>query len=172
MYDFQIVQDLDSFLATRKEENLGRINELAQALLNNHIMVAIITTDRDGYMERQKTIMEEVLFSLSHSVEQVQAWSLKGCHGWDNGQSKVGMLSGKLDFGFRNKIWFYTFGLRNSNVFFYSFSSRKLHKNFPMSGKINSHICLMLSVYESFHQTVIYGQKGNYILQDLTGLEI
>ena len=41
-----------------------------------------------------------------------------------------------------------------------------------MSGKINSHICLMLSVYESFHQTVIYGQKGNYILQDLTGLEI
>lgn len=58
---------MESFLATRKEENLGRINELAQVLLNNHIMVAMITTDRDGYMERQKRIMDEVLSSLSYS---------------------------------------------------------------------------------------------------------
>ena len=41
-----------------------------------------------------------------------------------------------------------------------------------MSAKINSHICLMLSVYKSFHQTVKYGRKRNLILQDLTGLEI
>jgi len=41
-----------------------------------------------------------------------------------------------------------------------------------MSGKINSYICLMLSVYESFHQTVKYGQQGNQLLQDFTGLEI
>jgi len=27
-----------------------------------------------------------------------------------------------------------------------------------MSGKINSHIYLILSVYESFHQTVKYGR--------------
>ena len=36
---------------------------------------------------------------------------------------------------------------------FFSFSSRKLHKNYQMSGKLNSHICLMLSVSESFYQT-------------------
>src|SRR6218665_463025 len=33
---------------------------------------------------------------------------------------------------------------------FLSFSSRKLHKNYQISDKINSHICLMLSVYKSF----------------------
>ena len=41
-----------------------------------------------------------------------------------------------------------------------------------MSDKINSHICLMLSVYKSWHQTVKYGHQRNHILQDLTGLEI
>jgi len=40
-----------------------------------------------------------------------------------------------------------------------------------MSDKINSHICLMLSVCRSFHQTVKYGHQRNHILQDLTGLE-
>jgi len=28
-----------------------------------------------------------------------------------------------------------------------------------MSDKINSHICLMLGVYKSFHQTVKYGSR-------------
>jgi len=32
-----------------------------------------------------------------------------------------------------------------------------------MSGKINSHIRLMLSVYERFHQTVKYGWQRNHI---------
>jgi len=41
-----------------------------------------------------------------------------------------------------------------------------------VSGKINSHICLMLSVYKSFHQTVTYRRQRNHILQDLNGLEI
>ena len=41
-----------------------------------------------------------------------------------------------------------------------------------MSDKINSHICLMLSVYESFHQIWPHGRQRNYIVQDLTGLEI
>jgi len=35
--------------------------------------------------------------------------------------------------------------------FFFSLLSRKLHKNYQMWDKINSHICLMLSVYKSFH---------------------
>src|SRR6218665_405624 len=42
-------------------------------------------------------------------------------------------------------------------IYFFSFSSRKLHKNYQMSDQINSHICLMLSVYKNFHQTVKYG---------------
>src|SRR6218665_2262177 len=41
-----------------------------------------------------------------------------------------------------------------------------------LSDKINSHICSMSSVYESFHQAVIYGGKRNNILQDLTEFEI
>jgi len=41
-----------------------------------------------------------------------------------------------------------------------------------MSVKINSHICLMLSDCKKFHQMVKYGRQRNYILQDLTGLEI
>jgi len=41
-----------------------------------------------------------------------------------------------------------------------------------MSDKINSYICLILSVYKSFHQTVKYGHQRNHIVQDLTGLEI
>src|SRR6218665_322247 len=66
---------------------------------------------------------------------------------------------------------FYFFGNRFS-IFFWSFSSRKLHKNNQMSDKINSHICLMLNVYKSFHRTVKYGHQRNHILQDLTRLEI
>jgi len=52
---------------------------------------------------------------------------------------------------------------------FLSFSSRKLHKIIKCHRKL---ICLMLSVYESFHQEVKYGCERNHILQDLTGLEI
>jgi len=37
-----------------------------------------------------------------------------------------------------------------------------------MSDRINSHICLMLSVYKTSYQTVKYGHQ---ILQDLTELE-
>jgi len=54
---------------------------------------------------------------------------------------------------------------------FLSFSSRKLHKNYHTSYKINLHICLMLSIYKSVHQLVSYGCQRNQILQYLTGLE-
>jgi len=37
-----------------------------------------------------------------------------------------------------------------------------------MSDKINSHICLMVSAYKTFHQIVKY----DHILQNLTGLVI
>jgi len=40
-----------------------------------------------------------------------------------------------------------------------------------MPDKINSHICLMLSVYNSLHQMVKYGCQRNHKLQDITGLE-
>jgi len=41
-----------------------------------------------------------------------------------------------------------------------------------MADKINSCICLMLSVYKSFYQMVKYGHQRNHLLQDLSGLEI
>jgi len=40
----------------------------------------------------------------------------------------------------------------------------KFHKNYQLSAKINSQMCLMLSVYKSFHQKVKYGlPKKPYI---------
>jgi len=36
------------------------------------------------------------------------------------------------------------------HIFFFRFSSRKLHKNYHMSGKINSHICSMFRVTKVF----------------------
>ena len=50
-------------------------------------------------------------------------------------------------------------------VHFFSISSRQLRKNYQMSDRINSHICLLLSVYKSYHQTGKYGR------QNFTGLE-
>ena len=47
-------------------------------------------------------------------------------------------------------------------IYFLSFSSGKLHKNYQALDKINSHICLMLSGYKSFHQTVKYGRQRNH----------
>ena len=41
-----------------------------------------------------------------------------------------------------------------------------------MSDKINSHIYLMLSVYNSFNKTAKYGWQRNDMLQDITRLEI
>ena|SRR6218665_2099808 len=54
----------------------------------------------------------------------------------------------------------------------FGISSRKLHKNYQMPDKMNSHIGLMLGVYKRFHQTVKYGLQRDLILQGLTGLEI
>src|SRR6218665_380500 len=71
----------------------------------------------------------------------------------------------------RNEIWFYTFTKRNSNLFIFSLSSRKLHKNYQKSGNINSNIYLISSVYNSYHQTVNFARQRNHILQD-SGLEI
>jgi len=63
--------------------------------------------------------------------------------------------------GSKTKTQFYFFGNWFSHSF--AFLSRKLHKNYQMSDKIDSHICLMLSAYKSFHQTVKYDrQKAIY----------
>jgi len=40
-----------------------------------------------------------------------------------------------------------------------------------MLDKINSHICLMLSVYKSFHPNGQYGRQRDHILQDLIGFK-
>src|SRR6218665_1973516 len=75
------------------------------------------------------------------------------------------------DFNSGNEIWFFIFG-KQIQINFLSFSSRKLHKNYQMSGQMNSHICLMLGVYKRFHQTVKYGHHRNRNLQHLTNIEI
>jgi len=65
---------------------------------------------------------------------------------------KLGMF-----FSSKTESQFYFFGNRFSNLILLSFSCSKLHNSCQMLDKINSHICLMLSVYKSFHQTVKYG---------------
>src|SRR6218665_2142303 len=59
-----------------------------------------------------------------------------------------------------------------SAIYFFSFSSSKLHKNYQMSGEINSSICLVLIVYKSYHQLVKYGRQRYHILPDLAGLKV
>ena len=83
---------------------------------------------------------------------------------------KLGILIGNPVFGLKTEkpvlfLWQPVFE-------FVSFFSRKLHKNYQISDKINSHIHLMLSVYKSFQETVKYGKPRNQILQDLTGIKI
>src|SRR6218665_3121352 len=51
---------------------------------------------------------------------------------------------------------------------FFSIFIKEINKNCQMSDKINVHICLMLSVYNRFHQIVKY---GHHRLQDFTGFE-
>ena len=41
-----------------------------------------------------------------------------------------------------------------------------------MSDQINSHICLLSSIYKSFHKTVKYDHQRDHILKDLTVLEL
>jgi len=67
----------------------------------------------------------------------------------------------------KNRFYFLATGLE----FTLSFSSWKLHKNYQMSDRINLHICLMSSVYNSFHQTVKYDPQRRHILQDYLGLK-
>jgi len=55
----------------------------------------------------------------------------------------VGPLSlGMLFENWKFKNWFYFFGNQFSDLLFFSFLSRKLHKYYQMSDKINAHICL------------------------------
>ena len=73
--------------------------------------------------------------------------------------------------GSKTENQFYFFGNWFSNIFL-SFSSKKLHKNYQMTDKISSLICVMLSVYEGLRQAVKCGQQRSHILQDSTGIEI
>jgi len=58
------------------------------------------------------------------------------------------MLNEIRDFSSRNEIWFYAFA--NEIEFIFFIFVMKLHVNYQMLGKINSNICLMLSVDKSF----------------------
>jgi len=80
------------------------------------------------------------------------------------------MLIEKRKFGFGSKTGFISL-TTGFQIYFLSFSSRKLHENYQVSDKNNSHICLKLSVYKTFHQTVKHGHQINRILQASTGLE-
>jgi len=54
--------------------------------------------------------------------------------------------NGNLVFGLKTENRFYCFGNLFLNLFFYHFHQ----ENYQMLDKINSDICLMLSVYKSF----------------------
>src|SRR6218665_4003267 len=56
-----------------------------------------------------------------------------------------GVIMHQPVFSSKTGNWFYFFSNQLSN--FVSFSSRKLHKNYQISDKINSDICLVLSVF-------------------------
>ena len=57
-------------------------------------------------------------------------------------------------------------------IYFFKLSSRKLYKNYQMSGKINSHIFECLQKFSSKWSNMARWQRNHILLPDLTGLEL
>ena len=47
-------------MSTRKDDTKSRIKAVTQALLNDHIMVAVVTSDLDAYISRLQQALDEV----------------------------------------------------------------------------------------------------------------
>ena len=44
---YTLLQDLDSYLRAHKPERMNKVEELAQYLMNNHVMGSTVKTDLD-----------------------------------------------------------------------------------------------------------------------------
>jgi len=47
-------------VSTHKDDAKSRIVEVTQSLLNDHIMVGVVTSDLDAYVSRLEQTLEEV----------------------------------------------------------------------------------------------------------------
>ena len=55
-----LLQDLENFVSTHKDDAKSRITAVTQALLNDHIMVGVVTSDLDAYIARLQRSLSEV----------------------------------------------------------------------------------------------------------------
>jgi len=49
-------------VSTHKDDTKSRIKAVTQSLLNDHIMVAVVTSDLDAYISRLQQTLDEVSF--------------------------------------------------------------------------------------------------------------
>jgi len=61
-----LLQHLENFVSTHKDDAKSRITAISQALLNVHIMVGMVTSDRDAYIARLEKTLDEV--SFTHNI--------------------------------------------------------------------------------------------------------
>jgi hypothetical protein len=54
------LQDLEAHLNSAKLDNKTRLKEVAQSLMNNHVMVARVKAALDAYLDREKDIEDRV----------------------------------------------------------------------------------------------------------------
>jgi len=58
------LQDLENFVSTHKDDVKSRIVAVTQSLLNDHIMVGVVTSEVDTYVSRLEQTLDEVGLSL------------------------------------------------------------------------------------------------------------
>jgi len=58
--DFRWLQDLENFVSTHKDDAKSRIVAVTQSLLNDHIMVGVVTSEVDVYVSRLEQTLDEV----------------------------------------------------------------------------------------------------------------
>jgi len=56
------LQDLENFVSTHKDDVKSRIVCVTQSLLNDHIMVGVVTSELDAYVARLEQTLDEVSF--------------------------------------------------------------------------------------------------------------
>jgi len=57
---FLWLQDLENFVSTHKDDAKSRVVGVTQSLLNDHIMVGVVTSELDAYVSRLDKTLDEV----------------------------------------------------------------------------------------------------------------
>ena len=72
-----LLQELETFMRGHDDKNKKKVEELAQSMLNNHIMVSTVTSELQEFKDRNQSLNNRVcVFAFS--------WCLCFQNGWCN----------------------------------------------------------------------------------------